>query len=166
MDDVSTVGSNRAIDRQEKWDLRFLRLACEISSWSKDPSTKVGAVLTRDTNRIVSQGYNGFEEYDEDKEEDYLDRDIKYSKIIHAEINCLNRSDTGVSHCTLYTYPFSPCSECAKIIAKRGISRVVSLVPSKDILSRWEDSIRMSNQILILSDIEVKLYKSEDLCLK
>ena len=31
-----------------------------VSSWSKDPSTKVGAVITDDENRIISVGYNGF----------------------------------------------------------------------------------------------------------
>lgn len=154
------------MSRQEKWDLRFLRLAKEVSSWSKDASTQVGAVLTRDTNEIVSLGYNGFEKYDEDKEEDYLNREIKYSKIIHAEINAINFSQTGVFHCTLYTYPFAPCNVCAGIIAKRGISRVVSLTPSDDILSRWRDSLEESNEIFRQYGIDVTLYKPEDLCLR
>jgi len=42
-----------------KWALRFLGLASYISKWSKDPSTKVGAVIAQG-NRIVSLGYNGF----------------------------------------------------------------------------------------------------------
>ena len=42
-----------------KWDKRFLRIAQEVSSWSKDPSKQIGAVATLD-NRIVATGYNGF----------------------------------------------------------------------------------------------------------
>lgn len=29
----------------EKWNRRFVELAKNVSTWSKDPSTKVGAVI-------------------------------------------------------------------------------------------------------------------------
>jgi len=35
------------------WDIRFLDLAKHISIWSKDPSTKVGAVIFDSDKRIV-----------------------------------------------------------------------------------------------------------------
>ena len=44
----------------KKWDKRFLELAKLVGSWSKDPSTKVGAVIVDCNNRIISVGYNGF----------------------------------------------------------------------------------------------------------
>ena len=43
-----------------KWDNRFIDLAKLVGSWSKDPSTQVGAVIVDQKNRIVSVGYNGF----------------------------------------------------------------------------------------------------------
>ena len=43
----------------DKWDHRFLALAEHISHWSKDPSTKVGAVITHRSKRVVSMGFNG-----------------------------------------------------------------------------------------------------------
>ena len=46
------------IDRQVKWDKRFLELSRHVSNWSKDPSTKVGAIIT-DGIKIVSMGFNG-----------------------------------------------------------------------------------------------------------
>ena len=46
-------------------------LAKHIGSWSKDPSTKVGAVIVDDKNRIVSVGYNGFPRGVEDSEKDF-----------------------------------------------------------------------------------------------
>jgi dCMP deaminase len=46
--------------RWEKWDRRFLNLAAHISTWSKDPSTKVGAVLVNELQQVVGMGYNGF----------------------------------------------------------------------------------------------------------
>ena len=43
-----------------KWDKRYLELAKEISTWSKDPSTKVGAIAVSDQGGVIAQGYNGF----------------------------------------------------------------------------------------------------------
>jgi dCMP deaminase len=43
-----------------KWDKNFLQLAKTVSTFSKDPSTKVGAVIVDDDNRVISIGYNGF----------------------------------------------------------------------------------------------------------
>ena len=40
------------------WDLRFLDMSQLISSWSKDPSTQVGAVIVDSNNRVESVGYN------------------------------------------------------------------------------------------------------------
>ena len=44
----------------EKWDRRFLALAEHVADWSKDPSTKTGAVIVRPDRTIASMGYNGF----------------------------------------------------------------------------------------------------------
>ena len=41
-----------------KWDKNFLELAKTVSTFSKDPSTQVGAVIVDDDNRVVSIGYN------------------------------------------------------------------------------------------------------------
>ena len=42
-----------------KWDMRFLELAALVATWSKDPSTQVGAVIVDSAKRIVSVGFNG-----------------------------------------------------------------------------------------------------------
>ena len=43
-----------------KWHRRFINLAKEYSTWSKDPSTQVGAVaIDVNTKRVLSGGYNG-----------------------------------------------------------------------------------------------------------
>jgi dCMP deaminase len=38
------------------WDRRFINLADHIAQWSRDPSTKVGAVITDDKNTLDIQG--------------------------------------------------------------------------------------------------------------
>ena len=47
-------------DISNTWKLRYLDLAKQISSWSKDPSTKVGCVAIGNEGQVLSQGYNGF----------------------------------------------------------------------------------------------------------
>lgn len=64
--------------KQKTKDLRFLRLAREVSTWSKDPSTKVGAVIVGDNGQVISQGYNGFCRGFDDSEERYNDKQTKY----------------------------------------------------------------------------------------
>lgn len=122
-----------------KWDNRFLRLAKEVASWSKDPSTKCGAVIT-DRNLLVSIGFNGFPKGVKDREEDYQNRELKYEKVLHGELNALLHANRSVKGCTIYVYPFMPCSRCMATIIQSGISRVVTLPTSEDLRSRWEDS--------------------------
>ena len=58
-----------------KWDVRFLELANHISSWSKDPSTKVGCVVVGADREIRSTGFNGFPRGIEDSEDRLADRE-------------------------------------------------------------------------------------------
>lgn len=135
-----------------KWDSRFLSMAEEVGSWSKDPSTKVGAVVVRPDMTVAGVGFNGFPRGMVDNKELYADREIKYARTIHAEINAiLNSSDT--LDCTLYcTHP--PCTSCALIIIQSGISRVVCYEPSDDLLSRWGDSISKTEGFFAEVEIE------------
>ena len=41
-----------------KWHKRFFDLAYLVASWSKDPSSKIGAVIVDSRNRVISTGYN------------------------------------------------------------------------------------------------------------
>lgn len=124
----------------DKWDKRFLKLAEDVASWSKDPSTKVGCVIVEpETQRVMGTGFNGFPRFMSDAEELYAFRDIKYERTLHAELNAVLFSKQ-TDGCTAYiSHP--PCSNCALVLIQSGIARVVSRLPSSDLLSRWEDSI-------------------------
>ena len=71
----------------KKWDKRFLELAKLVGSWSKDPSTKVGAVIVDDKNRIISVDTMVFQEVEDS--EKIVEREEKYDIIVHAEMNAL-----------------------------------------------------------------------------
>ena len=49
-----------------KWNMRFMQLAMQVATWSKDPSTKVGAIVVGPDRTVRTQGYNGFSKYDDD----------------------------------------------------------------------------------------------------
>lgn len=125
-----------------KWDARFMRLAEEISTWSKDPSTKIGAVIVNDDRRILATGYNGFPRGISDSAERLNNKEEKYPRIIHAELNALmNALYNGVSvkDATLYVYGLPVCSDCTKSVIQAGIKRVV--IPRlKDVPQKWADS--------------------------
>jgi dCMP deaminase len=126
-----------------KWDLRFLELAKLIGSWSKDPSTQVGAVIVDENKRIISVGYNGFPQGVNDDER-LNDRNTKYNIIVHGEINAILFANKSVYGCTLYTIPFEPCPRCAGLIIQSGIKRVVSY---KNTNSRWEEDFKITRQL-------------------
>ena len=130
--------------KSTKWDKRFLELAKLCGSWSKDPSTQVGAVIVDGNNRIVSIGFNGFPQGVEDSEERLVDRETKYDIIVHAEANALMFANKSVEGCTLYTWPFPPCSRCAGLIIQSGITRVVSVVHTGE---RWKKNFDLARQL-------------------
>jgi dCMP deaminase len=143
---------------EEKWDKRFLGMAQLVSLWSKDPSTKVGAVITDGNKKIVSLGYNGLPQYVPDVEAIYTNREEKYKYIIHAEVNAIlqgNRPDFFAG--TIYTYPFLTCPQCASMIVQAGIMRVVSY---KCVDERWISRIEDSKKLLEMAQIEVVEYEA------
>lgn len=134
--------------KQGKWDVRFMRLAHEVASWSKDPSTKVGCLLVKD-KKVVSLGYNGLPTGVEDSLERLQNRDLKYEMTVHAEVNAVTTAALhGVSTdgCTAYV-TFHPCSRCAAVLINAGIATVV--VSAHDInCDRWLDSFRLASSLL------------------
>jgi dCMP deaminase len=115
-----------------KWDKRFMKLAREISTWSKDPSSKIAAVIVNDERRILSTGYNGFPRGIEDTEERLNDREQKYPRIVHAEMNALFSAlynGVSVKDATIYVWGLPICAECTKSVIQSGIKRVVIVLP-------------------------------------
>lgn len=140
----------------EKWDQRFLDMAQSVAAWSKDPSTKVGAVITDGNKKVISLGYNGLPQWVEDNPDILNNREEKYKYIIHAEVNAILQANKGEYFAgTIYTYPFLTCTQCAAMIIQAGIMRVVSY---KCVDDRWMARIEDSKKLLSMADIEVVEY--------
>lgn len=144
-------------EQQLKWDFRFLELAKLVSKWSKDPSTKVGAVIVDPLRRIVSLGYNGFARGVEDSEERYNNREEKYKLVVHAERNAIIFATRSLQGCTIYTYPFMPCAPCAGMIIQSGIGRVVA---PKDANPRWQEDFKLTRKMFEEAGLVLEEYES------
>jgi dCMP deaminase len=138
------------------WASKYKHLAKEISTWSKDPSTKVGAVVIGEYGQLLSQGYNGFPRGINDTEERLNNRERKYELVVHAEMNAIyNASLNGVSlnNATLYVYGLPICNECAKGIIQVGIRRVIATRPA-DYNKEWDESIKDAKALFKEAEVE------------
>jgi len=133
----------------DHWERFYLGLARYVSTASKDPSTKCGAAIVRANKSLESIGFNGFPAGMPDRPEWYADRNEKYDRIVHAEINAMifSRSET-LAGCTLYTYPFAPCNRCCVQMLQKGIRRFVFPKPSEDALSRWGEALMKTKRYI------------------
>lgn len=149
----------------DKWDLRFLRLAQQISTWSKDPSTKVGAVIVRPDKTIASVGFNGFPRGMSDDPSLYADKPTKYSRVIHGEVNALLALKESAKGYTSYHWPigYGPsCDRCTVCLIQAGISRVVYVKTSTDKLSHWKESVEAGLRMFAEAGVEVVAIGEEE----
>ena len=138
------------------WGDRYTHLAKEISTWSKDPSTKVGAVVIGNNGEVLSQGYNGFPRSIKDTPQRLKDREKKYNLVVHAEMNAIyNASLNGVSlkGSTLYVYGLPICNECAKGVIQVGIDKVIATRPA-DYNKEWDESIKDAKALFKEAEVE------------
>ncbi len=118
-------------EKQDKYDLAYLKMAQEWAKLSYCKRRQVGALIVKD-RMIISDGYNGtpsgFENFCEDEE--------GYTKwyVLHAEANAVLKV-AGSTHSakggTLYL-TLSPCKDCSKLIHQAGIKRLVFIEKYKD----------------------------------
>lgn len=142
------------------WDLRYLKLAEHISTWSKD-STGIGSVAIGDQGQVLAQGYNGFPRGVEDSQERYNVKEDKYKFVVHSEMNVIyNASFNGVSlrNSTLYVWGLPVCSECAKGIIQTGIKRVVmskrERISTLPISDKWKESFDLTKTLFEEAGVE------------
>lgn len=156
------IGAATPEAKQLRWDNYFMDVALRTAMLSKDPSTRVGAVLARyDTPlAIISTGYNGFPRGVYDTEQRLNERELKLQLVVHAEQNAiLNAARSGVSTVGSVLYLAAcdadgktawggpPCVRCAVECIQAGINEIVSR-PFKHAPSRWKESIELARAVL------------------
>lgn len=143
----------------DRWDRHFLQLAADHARMSKDPSTRVGAVIIGPDREIRSAGFNGFPRGIEDTAERLSDREMKLRLVVHGEMNAVlaaARVGTPLKGCTLYlsatdntgaVWGGPPCTRCTVEVIQAGIIEIVSW-PQKAVPSKWHDDLVLAHQII------------------
>ena len=141
-----------------QFDDYHIDIAKVVSTKSKDPSSKIGAVIVGPEKQIIATGFNGFPRGIDETDLLRWERDIKYRYIEHAERNAVyNAARHGISlrGCTMYVYGYAPCTECAKAIIQSGITRVV-IFSIKEVPERWVSDIGFARALLTEAGIKVE----------
>ncbi|MGE0109319.1 MAG: cytidine/deoxycytidylate deaminase family protein [Bdellovibrionales bacterium] len=153
----------------DKWDRRFMLLAHQVATWSKETGRHVGAVIVGTDNEIVSTGYNGFPRgvRDDVPERNSKENGAKYIWSSHAERSAIyNAARIGVSlRGTKIYVPWFPCANCAIAIIQSGIAEVVAYDP--DLYDgRWASEFAISKTMFEEAGVKVryipKLQELED----
>jgi len=136
-----------------------MRMAKEISTWSKDDKHKVGAVIVDPFNRVVSTGYNGPPRGTSEN----CGRDVLRHRSLHAELNAILFSgQSELYDCKIYIYPHAPCAQCAAAIVQVGISEVSYLKEKPQaLLTSWSSSQLAAKDIF--DEADVFYYEIEDM---
>nr|XP_022325294.1 cytidine and dCMP deaminase domain-containing protein 1-like [Crassostrea virginica] len=111
----------------------FMAMAFVASARSKDPRTQVGACIVNivnERNQVVGIGYNGmplgFIDANTNWGKDDKDGLTNKDRIVcHAEMNAVLFGNVAeMQNSTLFVTLF-PCEECAKVVIRAGIKKVV-----------------------------------------
>ena len=144
------------------WDKRFMELALHVASWSKDRSTKVGAVIVGSSNEIRSLGFNGFPRGCDDDAPERYQRPEKYLWTEHAERNAIyNAACQGVSlEGSRMFIPWFPCMACARAIVQAGIVELICKEPDyRD--PKWGEEFKRAFKMFVECGVEL-VYHSEE----
>lgn len=154
--------SSTSIKTNDKWQIRFLLMAELVSGWSKDPSTKVGAVIVRPDKSVASVGYNGIPRGVKDTTKRLNTREDKLLYTVHAEQNAILSAKEPLNGYSIYVWRIPPCAQCAASIVQSGISYVfcpVNVGVSSDLLKRWIDSFKAAETMFKEAGIKMKYIK-------
>lgn len=127
-----------------RWIEYGLAEAKTAARMSKDPSTQAGAVIFRPDKTIVSKGYNGFPRSMADRPEWYFDREEKYKRVVHCEMNAIIMAREPLDGYTLFTWPFLTCDRCAVHVIQAGIMTVIAPNLDDELRARWGASVDAS----------------------
>jgi len=123
-------------------DQVFLKIAKDVSSLSKDTSTKLGAVIVNEDNVIQSIGYNGFPRGVNDNIEERYERPLKYKWFEHAERNAIYNFARQFLKGSSIHLTWIPCTDCARAIIQVGIAEVI--IEETNVEDRWKEDFTQS----------------------
>lgn len=145
--------------------LRFLGVARALADMSRDPSTRVGAIVMDDDCDILSSGFNDFPRRVANHPDRYADRATKLKFVVHAESNAIAqaaRKGVSLKGGTLLVTSLYPCADCAKQAIQAGIRRVLAPRVNADGTNpQWENERQVASIMFSEAGVEVVPYDAE-----
>jgi len=134
----------------------FIKMTNLVSESSDDGNRKVGCVIVKDRDSIISYGSNtlpnGVKKLKSRKE-----KPDKYGWVGHAEKNAICESaKKGISTdgCEMYCN-YYPCSDCAISIIQAGISKLYTEKPDFN-HHKWGESWKRSKKMFEESGVDIE----------
>lgn len=151
--------------RQDK-AVKYLQLARHFAElFSKDPSTKVGAIfLAPESLQVLTMGYNGMPRGIDEKKMHRWERPQKYKYVTHAEQNCIAnacRHGTPLEGCIAVVTMF-PCCDCARSLIQAGVKTLVTETPNWS-CERWGSDFKTSLEMFQEVGTKLMLIPQSDL---
>jgi len=153
-----------------------MKMTYLVSSKSKDPSTKIGAVVVKpDSNQVLSSGYNGLCRgiHDPCNAEDlnYGNRLVapeKYFWFEHAERNSIySAAKEGIrlDGAVMYTQDI-PCHDCGRAVIQSGIKKIIIHRQWAEIWANllgnsWPESQQRTKEMFVEVGVKVDVYDHE-----
>lgn len=148
------------------WDETFMHDVYWWARRSKDPRTKIGALLVQWKDKVpFSHAYNGFARDVNDDVPERWERPEKYEWVVHAEENAvLNCAPNGYCSrgATMFTQGI-PCTRCADKVIQGKIVEVVVHKQWQDYerqfgWDKWIDSAKRSEQKFAEAGIKIRVF--------
>jgi dCMP deaminase len=148
------------------WDEQFMHDVYWWARRSKDPRTKIGALLVDWDSKVpFAHSYNSFARKVEDLDPKRWERPEKYEWVVHAEentvLNCGRRGYCSKG-AVMYTQGV-PCTRCADACIQGGIVEVVvhrqwQEYEKKFAWDKWIDSAKRTEQKFNEVGIKVRVF--------
>lgn len=142
------------------WHEYFFSIADTVRQKSKDPRSKIGAVIVSPNNSILSTGYNGFPRGVADTPERWSGT-RKYDYVVHAEENAILAAafhGHALKDSTMYLVAFDPpwpCKDCAQAIIQAGITKFYGSPRLGRAPDHWQDSLRVAEEMMGEAGVQV-----------
>lgn len=157
-----TNASDSNFPPRPSWDEYFVEMARLAATRSKDPNTRIGAVIVGPDNEVISTGYNSFVRGLNDNVPARSERPEKYFWYEHAERNAIYsaaRHGVPLKGCRMFLSCWTPCTDCMRAIIQSGIKEII--LGTRDGVSgqsKWVEEARRSKEMADETGVTIRYY--------
>jgi len=168
-----TLSNGQNVVMRRSKAIKYYKLTKYMANlFSKDPSTKVGALfMYPGTMQILSMGYNGMPHGIDESVATKWERPLKYKLIEHAERNAIyNAAQSGTPlRDSICVTSMCPCADCARGVIQSGCKMVITYDIAEferenpDVAARWKPEWDISIGMMIEAGIQLMFLSKNEI---